>query len=312
MTEADRAKQIYDLFLTRASRDDEFRDWARYRADLTDLILRTTPRGGSLLILGAGRCNDLDLARLADHCGTMALSDYRPDTVEEAFRRYGLTPSDRLRSVEADYVGIPGEAYVEYTRLLLTLMQRLAGPSSGSLEEAAGLDLRALEQGLERIYRSNQGYEVDLGYREWDNAVVAGVHSQLNNSFRGLFQYVRKDVEEREGPVRLAEDLNAAIFAVTGRHTGDLVRRFNDAAFAAVRQGLVYGYEETMICPSEDGTGPVMGTVDGARQAGEAIRDLEAEERITCLWPLSARRGIRFEMSISYLPAREWRKKGNP
>lgn len=300
---AARAAQIYARFKERASKDDEYNDWAGYRAALTDFIVGSTPAGGTLLILGAGRCNDLDLKKLTEHCGSITLSDYRAETAEEAFRRYGLAPSSRLRFSECDYVGIPDEAYLEYTERLLEAAEILRDGRGDSPEEIAGPALSGLQDTLERIYRDNETYELDLGEGLYDNAVVAGVHSQLNNSFRGLFQYVRKDVEDRGGELRFAEELNAAVFRITGKHTGDLVRRFNEAVFAGVREGIVYGYEKSIIYTPEGEKSPVIGTVDGARQAGEAIADIPVKERMGCLWPLSARRGIKFEMSVCYLPA---------
>ena len=78
-TETSRAQHIYDQFNARASRDDEFHDWAGYRDRLTEFVISCIPSGESLLILGAGKCNDLDLKKLAEHCGVITLSDYRPE-----------------------------------------------------------------------------------------------------------------------------------------------------------------------------------------------------------------------------------------
>ena len=329
-----RARQIYERFLQRASRDDEFNDWAGYRAELTDYIIRKTAPGSSLLILGAGKCNDLDLQKLAEHCGSITLSDYRPETAEEAFRQYGLEPSEQLESAQlesaassarlrfacADYVGITDEDYIEYTAKLLGIMQKLVDMTGSSLEEIAGPQLIELRQTLEQIYERNADYRIDLGGETYDYAVVAGVHSQLNNSFRGLFQYVKKDVEDNGGAgsaknagsaenagsagteVLFAEELNAFVFQTTREHTGALVDRFNEAVFAAVRKGIIYGFEKSIIYNVEGLCSPMIGTVDGARQAGEAIEELPAEDPWGCLWPLSRRRGIKFEMAICYLP----------
>ena len=306
-TEASRARHIYDQFKARASRDDEFNDWAGYRDRLTEFVISCIPSGGSLLILGAGKCNDLDLKKLAEHCGSITLSDYRPETAEEAFRQYGLSSSENLRFAESDYVGITDEDYLEYTDLLLKTMEKLSGSreaQGGNLEEIAGPELSALKECLEQIYKRNEDYQIDLGNAGtavYDNAVVTGVHSQLNNSFRGLFQYVRKDVEDRGGEIRFLEELNTSIFKTTRRHTKKLVTRFNEAVFAAVREGVVYGYEKNIIYTPSGADVPVIGTVDGARQAGEAIASLPAEKTLDCIWPLSRRRGIKFTMSVSYL-----------
>jgi len=297
-----RARQIYERFLERSSRDDEFNDWAEYRAELTGFIIENTASGASLLILGAGKCNDLDLKRLAEHEGSITLSDYREETAAEAFRRYGLKPSERIRFVASDYVGITDDDYIEYTDLLLAIMQRLADAPGDSLEEIVGPVLDRMEQTLERIYERNMSYRIDLGVESCDYTVIAGLHSQLNNSFRGLFQYVRKDVEDRDKEVRFAEDLNKFIFQITKEHTGYLVERFNDVVFETATKGVIYGYEESIIYTPEGSHSPVIGTVDGARQAGEMIADRTIGSHINCLWPLSRRRGIKFEMTICYLP----------
>lgn len=310
-TDTSRAQLIYDQFKARASRDDEFHDWAGYRDRLTEFVISCIPAGGSLLILGAGKCNDLDLKKLAGHCGAITLSDYRSETAEDAFRQYGLSPSENLKFAESDYVGITDEDYLEYTDLLLKTMEKLSdgqanlsddSESQGdTLEEAAGPELRALKDCLEQIYQRNEDYEIDLRGGVYDNAVVTGVHSQLNNSFRGLFQYVRKDIEDRGCKIRFPEELNTAIFRTTRRHTKKLVTRFNEAVFAAVREGVIYGYEKNIIYTPAGADEPVIGTVDGARQAGEAIAKLPAEKRLDCIWPLSRRRGVKFTMSVSYL-----------
>ena len=308
-TETSRAQYIYDQFKDRASRDDEFHDWAGYRDRLTEFVTGCVPAGGSLLILGAGKCNDLDLRKLSEHCGSITLSDYRPETAEEAFRRYGLAPGENLNFAEADYVGITDDDYLEYTDLLLRTMEKLATQQDPdtTMEKLAGSELNALTECLERIYRDNADYKIDLGGAAddagapYDNAVITGVHSQLNNSFRGLFQYVRKDLEDRGKKIAFPESLNNAIFQTTRKHTGQLVSRFNEAVFSAVREGVVYGYEKNIIYTPKGANAPVIGTVDGARQAGEAIADIPAEKTLDCIWPLSRRRGIKFTMSICYL-----------
>jgi hypothetical protein len=139
----------------------------------------------------------------------------------------------------------------------------------------------------------------------YDHAVIVGVHSQLNNSFRGIFQYVRKDIEDTEGKIRRLDELNKAIFQCTRSHTLDLVRRVNEAIFAAVRDGVIYGYEDSIIFTPEGRRFPVIGTVDGARQAGEELEGLPMVEEMECQWPLSKRRRITYEMNLCYIDLRE-------
>ena len=65
-----RAEEVYEQFCQRHSKDDEFNDWEGYRIQLTDFVIRNTKPGSSLLILGAGKCSDLDLGMLSEHCGS--------------------------------------------------------------------------------------------------------------------------------------------------------------------------------------------------------------------------------------------------
>ncbi|MBQ2677832.1 MAG: hypothetical protein IJF96_02855 [Firmicutes bacterium] len=299
-----RAEEVYEQFCHRHSKDDEFNDWEGYRTQLTDFVIRNIKPGSSLLILGAGKCSDLDLGMLSEHCGSITLSDYRPETAEEAFRQYGLQPSGTLRFSGSDYVGITDGDYIHYTETLLAVMEKLRDCPGDSLESSAGSELQELRNDLEQIYRNNEAYEIDLG-GVYDNAVIAGVHSQLNNSFRGIFQYARKYTEDRGGKIRYLNELNAAIFETTGKHSLYLVRRLNEAVFSSVREGVIYGYEKRIIFTPEGAESPVIGTVDGARQAGEEVEGFNAADRMGCLWPLSRRRGVKFEMDICCFKAAE-------
>lgn len=297
------AAELYDRFRRRSSRDDEFAEWAGYREKLTAFTVKNARLGSSLLILGAGRCSDLDLKRLGEHFGSITLSDYRPETMEEALHRYGLQLSERFHLQEADYVGITDEDYLGYTEHLIRVIEELADHSEGSPEEAAGGALGTLKKELEQIYERNKSYEIDLGDKVYDCVLAAGVHSQLNNSFRGIFQYVGKDMEDRRGSISGMKELNEAIFKITGKHTQELIRRFNRAVFSRVGEGIVYGAEKSILYTPRGEKTPVIGTVDGARQALEEAEAIPASDQLNCLWPLSRRRKIRFEMDIRYYPA---------
>jgi hypothetical protein len=65
------------------STSDNWESFAGHRDTLTELILKTTPARGRVCILGAGNCNDIDLARLLESCAEVHLVDLD----EEALRR---------------------------------------------------------------------------------------------------------------------------------------------------------------------------------------------------------------------------------
>ena len=80
--------QIKDKFIMRNARAD----WASYRDQLTDLILQMYP--DSVMIVGAGRCNDIDLGRLVS-AGAERCNDNDPGRrMSDGVRRVVLLDVD--------------------------------------------------------------------------------------------------------------------------------------------------------------------------------------------------------------------------
>ena len=78
----------------RSSRDhwELFRD---HRERVGEL-LRATPPGGRLCVLGAGNCNDLDLPALLAHCRELHLVDLDAAALEHGTTRQGAAPGSAL------------------------------------------------------------------------------------------------------------------------------------------------------------------------------------------------------------------------
>jgi hypothetical protein len=74
-------------------------DWQRFaghRARVTDLVL--TARGGSLAVLGAGNCNDLELEQVAEAFQAIHLVDLDEEAVQGARRRQPEAVAAKLMS----------------------------------------------------------------------------------------------------------------------------------------------------------------------------------------------------------------------
>ncbi len=82
-------------------------DWQRFaghRARVTDLVL--TARGGSLAVLGAGNCNDLDLERVAGAFQTIHLVDLDEEAVQGARgRQSGAVAANLVSRAPIDLSG---------------------------------------------------------------------------------------------------------------------------------------------------------------------------------------------------------------
>jgi len=75
--------------------------WSRYaphRAQVTGLLEGAAPpEPGRLLVLGAGNCNDLDLARLLARFASIDLVDIDPEALEAGCRQQAVAGEARLR-----------------------------------------------------------------------------------------------------------------------------------------------------------------------------------------------------------------------
>jgi hypothetical protein len=88
-------------------------DWTRYaghRQHFTDAILSSSPRSsGRLCLLGAGRCNDVDLERLAAAFAEIHLVDIDPSAVGAAVARQPPAVRSKLRvHARVDLSGVLG------------------------------------------------------------------------------------------------------------------------------------------------------------------------------------------------------------
>lgn len=66
---------LYDQLLRLQHMPNAFTEWSGYRNDLTDFIIDHTDSGKTVLIIGAGACNDYDIGRLLFHFSKIILLD---------------------------------------------------------------------------------------------------------------------------------------------------------------------------------------------------------------------------------------------
>ena len=85
---------------------NRFEDWKEYRNQLTEYITKNiADNTGSILILGCGNADDLDLSVLARKCQTMMLSDIDDQALKNAIKKYKM--NSKQVSIKAhDYTGL--------------------------------------------------------------------------------------------------------------------------------------------------------------------------------------------------------------
>ena len=267
-------RSIYDELVKLQRLPDAFKEWADYRAKLTDFILGETEEGASALIVGAGQCNDLDIRRLKEHFGRITLMDRDLGSVAEGLERqgvslFGLEPGADISLECGDIVGIDEEMY---RKLCLDALEAVRAGRSGADMEELFLDT------MEQTYSCRKPYTFAGDY---DCVICCGVHSQLNNMFCQIAEVYQHYVKfSMEKIFRRASMENAVIAHALNRQLAALACR-----------GVIMALEKQRI--------GVEGAIEGAYQA---IEDIELNYRInreqSIIWPFDGTHGKIYRMRV--------------
>ncbi|MFH0993331.1 MAG: hypothetical protein V1761_03165, partial [bacterium] len=105
-----------------ADNPDRFRRWRPYRDEIMTLIRGHFPaetRVASLLVLGAGNCDDIDLAALSALADALTLSDIDAEAMAAGVRKYQI-PEEKVTLVPLDFLGFPDEDFFVQARMFLS------------------------------------------------------------------------------------------------------------------------------------------------------------------------------------------------
>ena len=257
-----------------------YEEWADYREKVTNYIIEHSEKDRSIAILGAGRCNDLDLAKLKEHFSFISLFDRDENAMKEAVSRYGIENDPDVDIQVRDFVGISDEDYASYADLMIKEMNKKGRETD--LEDVAPLMLEKLEE----IFAKTRAHNSDIGIQQYDYATVLGVHSQLLNMLVWIWAVGLSNIGKTEKTVEdriKREDLYQ-------------VKKLNDDINMLVRKGFFLGCEMSR-------TG-AKGGVEGALQAMGDINKrnekhlLKINNVATLNWPLNRNENINYQMCL--------------
>lgn len=253
---------IYDELLKFQILPNAFEEWSEYRQAVTEYILGNTRPGSSVGILGAGRCNDMDLAQFAGHFSSVTLLDADRDAMQSALNRYDVANNPGFSLEVSDFTGITADDY------------RAFGDELSSLLNVRGIqtDIHVLADyavfKLDKLYQKADRFTPDFGLRSFDYTLAFGVHSQVNNMAAWIWSAFASNLK--------ADD--PAVPARIMRANESLIPRFNAAILRATKKSAFFG------CELAKNGSP--GSIQGACQC---IRDLKANYPITeqavVFWP---------------------------
>lgn len=247
-----------------------YKEWRGYRQKLTDFIEENCVAEGGckpvLAIWGAGRSNDIDLARLAERF-KLVLIDRDAEGLVQACKTYGLEETDVI-CVDLPFWNVELETYEMFEALL-----------------AEGEEAEIVIEHLKQVAFDNSHRVLpDIG-RRFDYSVCVGLHSQLNARFAGLLYMYRENYDEEE--LQMIENAIRALneAAVTGT---------NDVIYMLTEKLMVFGLEWAVVNESamDQWEKFVPEDIEGALQLRHDIgmhKDfdirIEAERRL--FWPFA-------------------------
>ena len=247
-----------------------YKEWRGYRQKLTDFIEENCVAEGGckpvLAIWGAGRSNDIDLAKLAERF-KLVLIDRDAEGLAQACKAYGLEETDAI-CVDLPFWNVELETYEMFEALL-----------------AEGEEAEIVIEHLQQVAFDNSHRVLpDIG-RRFDYSVCIGLHSQLNARFAGLLYMYRENYDEEE--LQMIENAIRALNEAA-------VTRTNDVIYMLTEKLMVFGLEWAVVNESamEQWEKLVPEDIEGALQLRHDIgmhKDfdirIEAERRL--FWPFA-------------------------
>jgi len=275
---------VYDEIKKKFILPNAFDDWQDYRKSLTDIVLSL---GGnnctkSVLVLGAGRCNDIDIHRLCASFKNIILADCDTAAMNEALK--GLTEHEagKLHILELSLTGISENDLSAFCdRTLFSLRAAGTELNSETFCEVISSGIKTLKDHLIKL-KGNLG----LNLPKSDIVICNGVFSQL---FSTLSFFVRscaaslpKDLIPKavETAFKTDEELK--------RIGSEIIPQVVDAILDSATEYAVFGNEYSETHP-----------IEGALCCIEVLRkNKRFPKEIKLLWDFNRQENVKYEMLL--------------
>ena len=269
-------QQIKEKFIMKNARED----WAPYRTELTEMILDRDPE--SVMIIGAGHCNDIDLCRIAAAAGRVILLDIDKEATAGAVNMLPEDLRDKVTCKEASLTGISEDDMEGFCDRLME-HAREAGKCHQTeiFREALLTEIDTLE---EKLICKEKDLN-DLIPKEAAEVVVCcGVCSQL---FSSLSFYIRSLLYSLEDILPGVALLEEAFHERIRRMNERIIPAINRAIYKAAGKTAIFGNENMPEAP-----------VEGAYQCIMDVRGAFSPEERHLVWSFNKAQGITYDMLI--------------
>ena len=261
-------------------------DWEEYREGLTDLIIGYGKKTDSrtLSIIGAGRCNDVDLRLLAEHFERIVLFDYDAESMEKAVKSYGSECRDR-NQFEICVSSLTGIKREDLESFFEKVMIRTRGVGRtltfNKLEKILSEEVEALKS----MMTGSKGKLCSV-LPEADIIVCNGVFSQLLSTISFFIRSVVASV-----PESLGTDGEAVVLRMEKK-----LHEINNEMIPDIISSIVYDSKNAAVFGNEYSESR---PVEGAFQCIDAIRKSRWKtEELRGVWDFNRASNVRYEMLI--------------
>lgn len=276
-------KEMYQGLCKLRNMEEAYEEWQRYRKEVTQYILQNTESGKTVAILGAGRCNDIDLADFANHFSEISLIDIDEEAMKDALKKYNLVFKENINIIVQDFVGISEDDYIEYANIMYKDIKKMLSFFSPMVTAPKMI------KKLDSVYSNLKSFELNLGNKKYDYVVVLGVHSQLNTTFEWMWRMMLERHNKFDNTVARR----------ISKETDYIVNKFDNAIHKTAKKKIFVGCERGIV-------GMTRG-IEGADNELKSIEKFENEgvvkliDWFDTIWPFDTRQKLQYNMAICQL-----------
>lgn len=277
-------KMILDDIKQKFRLPDAYEDWREYRQLLTDTVIKcgNGDQSKTIAIIGAGRCNDIDLKALCRHFEIITLVDCDSDAMNEAVAK--LT-DDEAKRVEINSTSLTGinetDLNLYFESVLSAVRNQGYKLTYDSFEE---IILSELEIFKDKLPTSYEILIKELPKR--DIVLCNGVFSQLFSAISFFVRSVAGSIPDSlfTGAMQAADRLEQEL------------KSMNNVVIPVICKALIQSANDYVIFGNEClKTDPVEGAgqcIEAVRNSGRTVKEFE------CLWDFNRREKVTYNMLI--------------
>ncbi|MBR4513702.1 MAG: hypothetical protein IKO61_02275 [Lachnospiraceae bacterium] len=268
-------EQIQEKFILK----NAWNDWQDYRHELTSLVNEYA--GGKLAVVGAGRCNDIDLSML--DFDYIELIDVNAGAMRDAIERLPKDVRGKVSVRELSLTGIT-EADLELfcERILGYTRSKGMELSKDAYETCLNSELDTLE---EKLFDAEKTLSAALPEGAYDVVLCSGVCSQL---FTMISFFIRS----------ISQSVAAQLFpeaVMIGEKAEQRLRGMNDRAVPLIDRAIISASKKAAVFGNED---PPCDRVEGAYQSIRYLRDNYKTIERSLQWDFNPANRVRYRMTV--------------